>query len=317
MTDRSTFGFATTTAEVLDGIDLTGKRVLVTGGTSGLGAETARAMASTGAEVIITARSKDKAADVVAAVKKDSGADVAVEEIELGSLASIRTFAKRFLAQYDTLDILINNAGIMACPQAKTEDGVELQFGTNHLGHFLLTNMLAPALTEGTPARVVSLSSNGHQISPVLFDDINFESTEYDKWAAYGQSKTANVLFTVGLDKRLASQGVRAYAVHPGAIFTALTRHLEQAELQAMADAIQSTPGVIKTPEQGAATQVYAATAPELEGTGGVYLADCVVCEINDDDPSSEPVRSYALDPELADRLWAVSEEMVGQRFAY
>jgi len=317
MSDRDgRFGHDTTTDEVLDGIDLRGRRALVTGGSSGLGAETARALASKGAEVVLTARDVAKGEDVARSIRESTGnPNVAVEELELGSLASIRAFAERFLARYDALHLLVNNAGVMACPEARTADGFELQFGTNHLGHFLLTNLLVPALLEGAPARIVSLSSRGHQQSPVVFDDIGFERRPYEKWFAYGQSKTANVLFAVELERRLGPRGVHAYAVHPGVIPTELARHMQAADFEH----IRSRSGgelKLKTIPSGAATSVYAATAPELEGRGGAYLEDCHVARVDDAEDAREGVRSYAVDADAAKQLWAVSERMVGQTFA-
>jgi NAD(P)-dependent dehydrogenase (short-subunit alcohol dehydrogenase family) len=279
---RGDFGHDTTTDQVLDGIDLAGKLALVTGASGGLGAETARALASKGAHVVIA--------------------------------ASIRAFAERFLARHDALHILVNNAGVMACPEAKTRDGFELQLGTNHLGHFLLTGLLAPALLRGAPARVVALSSRGHQQSALRFHDLAFEQEPYDKWLAYGQSKTANVLFAVELERRLGGRGVHAYAVHPGVIPTDLSRHMGSEDFQHIR---QRSGGSLKlkTVASGAATSVYAATAPELEGRGGLYLEDCHVAEVNDDPEAREGVRSYAVDPEAAKRLWTLSEELVGQGF--
>lgn len=311
---RDEFGHDTTTDEVLAGIDLTGRLALVTGASGGLGAETARALASKGAHVVLTARDLAKADATAQAIRDSTGAAVEVEELELDSLASIRAFAERFLAAHDALHILVNNAGVMACPESKTRDGFELQFGTNHLGHFLMTALLAPALLRGTPARVVSLSSRGHQQSPVRFDDLAFEKGPYDKWTAYGQSKTANVLFAVGLERRLGDRGVHAYAVHPGVIPTELSRHMQQEDFEHIRRRSGGTLR-LKTVESGAATSVYAATAPELEGRGGLYLEDCHVAEVNDEPDAREGVRSYALDPEAAKRLWALSEELVGQSF--
>lgn len=309
---QDSFGRDTTTDEVLAGIDLTGKLALVTGGSSGLGAETARGLASKGARVVITARNIPKAEKVVAEINSSTGANVEIEELELGSLASIRAFAERFLGKYDVLHILVNNAGVMACPQGKTEDGFELQFGTNHLGHFLMTGMIVPALLRGAPARIVSLSSRAHHFSPVVFDDIHFENRHYEKWQAYGQAKTANALFAVALEKRLADRDVHAYAAHPGAIMTDLARHLTKNDREMIRKRQEEGTMYIKTIESGAATSIYAATAPDLEGRGGVYLSDCQVCEMDDDEANLECVRSYALDPEAAERLWTVSEEMVG-----
>ncbi|MCG8589464.1 MAG: oxidoreductase [Proteobacteria bacterium] len=311
-TARDGFGPDTTTDEVLEGIDLSGQLALITGASGGLGAETARALASKGARVVLTARDLQKGEAAAQTIREATAAEVQVEELELASLASIRAFAERFLAKHEALHILVNNAGVMACPEAKTQDGFELQFGTNHLGHFTLTGLLAPALLRGAPARIVSVSSRGHQQSPVRFDDLAFEKEPYEKWVAYGQSKTANVLFAVELERRLGERGVHANAIHPGVIATDLSRHMQQEDFEH----IRKRAGgamKLKSVESGAATQVYAATAPELDGRGGRYLEDCHVAEVNDDPEAREGVRSYAVDPELAKRLWAVSEELVGQ----
>ncbi len=314
MRDPATFGPTTTTDEVLDGIDLTGRIALVTGGSSGLGQETARALAAHGAEVILTARDVPKGEAVAAAIRAATGNErVAVEALELGSLASIRAFADRVLGRLPRLDLLVNNAGVMACPQAKTSDGFELQFGSNHLGHFLATCLLVPALLRGKATRVVCLSSRGHHMSPVVFDDVQFERRPYDKWQSYGQAKTANVLFAVGLERRLGARGVHATAVHPGAIVTELGRHLQPEDIQFLQT--RSRGMQFKTVEQGAATSTFAATAPELEGRGGIYLEDCHVAAINDAPDALDGVKSYALDPESAERLWQLSERMVGARF--
>jgi NAD(P)-dependent dehydrogenase (short-subunit alcohol dehydrogenase family) len=315
---RAGFGHDTTTDEVLEGIDLSGKLALVTGGSSGLGAETARALASKGARVVITARDVAKGEGVAKGIRESTGNDgVEVEELELGSLASIRAFAERFLARHDALQILVNNAGVMACPFEKTSDGFELQFGTNHLGHLLMTALIAPALLNAASARVVSLSSRGHQLSPVVFEDIHFERRPYDKWASYGQSKTANILFAVEIERRLGARGVHANALHPGVIMTELSRHMGPDDFETIRARTEERGGTLqfKTPEAGAATSVYTATAPELEGRGGLYLEDCHVAEVDDAETAAEGVRSYALDPEAAKRLWSISEEMVGQTF--
>ena len=315
MTARDEFGRETTADEVLDGIDLTGTFVLVTGGTSGLGAETARAMAAKGARVVLTARNLAKGEEVAASIRASTGNDdVTVEELELASFASVRAFAERFLAAHDSVDVLVNNAGVMACPWDTTADGFELQFGTNHLGHFLMTGLIAPALTNGGPTRVISVSSRGHHLSPVVFDDIGFEHREYDKWAGYGQSKTANILFAVELDRRLRDQGVRAYALHPGGIITELGRHLTPEDYELLRSRSPGGQLQLKTVPAGAATQVYAATAPELEGQGGVYLEDCHIARVVEEN-GPDGVRSYALDPDNAARLWSVSEQLVGQEF--
>lgn len=314
--DRSTFGADTTTDEVLAGINLTGKLALVTGGSSGLGTETARALASKGARVVLTTRNLKKGEAVAQNIRESTGNDtIKVMELELGSFAGIRAFTEKFLAKYDALDLLINNAGVMASPFEKTEDGFEMQFGTNHLGHFLLAGLLAPALVKAAPSRIVNLSSSGHRMSPVIFEDINFEQRAYNKWASYGQSKTANILHAVELDRRLGERGVHAYAVHPGAIQTELSRHMDETDWEMMRSRAESGAFKIKTIPAGAATSVYAATAPELEGRGGLYLEDCHIAEINNDQADSAGLQSYAVDPEAAQRLWAVSEEMVGQSF--
>ena len=314
MTNRNNFGHDTTTDEVLDGIDLSGKKVLITGASGGLGAETARAMASKGASVVITARDIDKAQGAVDAIIASTGnSDITIESVELGSLDSIRAFGQRWNANHDRLDILINNAGVMACPQDTTSDGFERQFGTNHLGHFTLTGLIAPTLLASGAARIVNLSSRGHFRGTVDFDDVMFERRTYEKWLAYGQAKTANIMHAVELDRRLAGRGVRAFAVHPGVILTDLGRHLSQADIEAFT-ADRAEPVKFKTVEAGAATSVYAATAPELDGRGGIYLEDCGVADV-DDVSEGAGVRSYALDPAAAERLWSLSEGLVGQTF--
>ncbi|MEM1066063.1 MAG: SDR family NAD(P)-dependent oxidoreductase [Pseudomonadota bacterium] len=314
MADRSAFGADTTADEVLEGIDLTGKRVLITGGTSGLGRESARAMAAHGADVTITGRSQEKAAAIAAELKAETGREVAAEALELGSFKSIRSFADRIRATGAEFDIVINNAGVMACPEDKTEDGFEMQFGSNHLGHFLMTALIAPQIRSG--GRVVALSSSGHQMSPVLFDDIQFETSPYEKWTSYGQSKTANALFAVGLNARLKDRGIEAFAVHPGAIMTELARHMDEADIERFTAMIDSGALPMKAIPQGAATQVYAATAPELTGHGGAYLADVKIAPVDEEAEDMTVVRPYAIDPAAADRLWAVSEEMVGETLA-
>jgi NAD(P)-dependent dehydrogenase (short-subunit alcohol dehydrogenase family) len=315
MRDTSGFGADTTADQVLEGIDLTGKRVLVTGASSGIGQETVRALAARGAEVIFTARDTAKGEAVAEGIRTSTGNPrIAVESVELGSLASIREFAQRFLARWDTLHVLVDNAGVMACPFERTADGFERQFGTNHLGHFLLTGLLLPALRRGAPARIVSVSSRGHHMSPVVFDDIHFAKRPYDKWLSYGQSKTANVLFAVGLERRFAAQGIHAFALHPGAIMTELGRHLVPEDIAFLQN--RGGPGGLqfKTVEAGAATSVFAATAPELDGRGGLYLEDCQVAAVNDAEGALSGVKSYAIDSGLADRLWAASEDAVKMR---
>ncbi len=309
------FGFESTTDDVLDGIDLTGRHILVTGASAGLGLETTRALAAHGAAVTMAVRDLTKGAaameEVLAAVPD---ADVDVRPLDLADLSSIRTFAHGFVDDHPRLDVLICNAGVMACPQGTTVDGFETQFGTNHLGHFLLIQLLTPSLVATGHARVVLLSSSGHRFSDVDLDDPGFERQPYDAWQAYGRSKTANVLCAVALDERLRDQGVRAFAVHPGGIATELGRHLTEETLQVLADrqAQSSEPIRWKTIPQGAATTVWAATTPTLEGAGGLYLENCGVAEASADPNAAAGVRSYALDPDRARALWALSERLVG-----
>jgi NAD(P)-dependent dehydrogenase (short-subunit alcohol dehydrogenase family) len=310
------FGFKTTADEVLEGIDLRGRVAVVTGASGGLGAETARALASKAADVTLGCRDAERGECVAADIRRATGNDaVRADALDLLDRASIRTFAQRFLARHPQLHMLINNAGVMACPFARSPEGWEVQFATNHVGHFLLTNLLMPALVRGAPARVISVSSAGHMRSSVDFEDLHWERKPYDKWMAYGQSKTANALFAVGLDRRFRGKGVRALALHPGAIATDLSRHLSAEDLGPLIERISTLAGGLKEVPAGAATSVWAATAPELEGEGGIYLEDC---------RRSAPVGTagittgylpHALDAELAERLWRVSEELVGQRF--
>jgi NAD(P)-dependent dehydrogenase (short-subunit alcohol dehydrogenase family) len=313
------FDMKSTTDQVLEGIDLTGKLALVTGASSGLGVETARALAARGARVVMAARDVAKIEQHAAAIRaKHSSAQLEVMELHLDVPTSVRAFAKSFLAKHKALNLLINNAGVMACPLLRTAEGWEMQFATNHLGHFLLANSLLPALTAGAPSRVVSVSSAGHRFSTVVFDDIQFERRAYDKWASYGQAKTANVLFAVEFDRRFSARGVRAFSNHPGGIMTELGRHLTPEDIkfiQERASTRTSSGGLTwKTPEQGAATQVWAATAPELAGQGGLYLEDA---QISGPNPpiGSTGCETYALDAENAKKLWAVSEQLLGESF--
>ncbi|WP_095011364.1 SDR family NAD(P)-dependent oxidoreductase [Tsuneonella mangrovi] len=313
------FGFENTTDDVLDGIDLTGRSFFITGAYSGLGKETARAIAARGADVILSGRDAEKLAAAAEEISGETGANVETIVCDLGDLASIRACGKEARERFAKIDVLINNAGVMACPLARTKDGFEMQFGTNHLGHFLLTSELMPLIEQGARQRIVNLSSRGHHFDGVHLDDPNFLSREYDKWASYGQSKTANVLFAVGLESRFADKGIHAYAVHPGGIMTNLGRHLEPEDIERLRKRVEDTSSgtglTFKTIPQGAATTCFAATAPELEGVGGVYLEDVAVAQVDDDDPSGS-VRSYAVDPATADALWSLSEELVGTRFA-
>lgn len=323
----SGFNSETTTDEVLEGIDLTAKRIVITGAASGLGRESARALASKGASITMAARDAAKNEAAAGQVRSQvPGADLELRELDLASLESVRSFAKGFLADHDKIDVLMNNAGVMACPHGRTHDGFELQLGTNHIGHFLLTNLLAPALIAAAPSRVVCLSSGAHGMAGMDFDDPMFEEREYDPWIAYGQSKTANALFALELNRRLASKSVSAYAVHPGMIMTALGRHLTPETMEAMQKRVAERAAEEGTPvtdapamtfkplEAGAATQVWAATSPSLAEHGGAYLGDCQL-GVPGGNEGERGIKEHAADPELAARLWAASEEWVGQTF--
>ena len=304
----SGFDAESTATEVLAGIDLTGRLAVVTGGYSGLGLDTTRALAAAGAHVVVPARRPDAAREALAGV-----AGVEVDQLDLGDLDSVAAFADRFLATDRSIDLLIDNAAIMACPETRVGPGWEAQFATNHLGHFALVNRLWPALVRDAGARVVSVSSSGHRRSAIRWDDVMFDA-DYDKWAAYGQAKTANALFAVQLDALGAEQGVRAFALHPGGILTPLQRHLPKEEQVAMGwideQGVPNPDLSFKTPEQGAATQVWAGTSPQLDGLGGVFCEDCEVARVSTGD---EPgVRPYAVDPDEAARLWTLSAELTG-----
>jgi NAD(P)-dependent dehydrogenase (short-subunit alcohol dehydrogenase family) len=305
-----TFDSTSTTDEVLAGIDLTGKQVLVTGASTGLGEETTRALAAHGATVTMAVRDPQRG-EAAAARIRTSVPDAALEVmvLDLASLADVRRFAQEYLASHDRLDLLIDNAGVMACPQAATVDGFELQIGTNHVGHFLLTQLLVPLLGGGS--RVVVLSSAGHRFSDVELDDPNFERTPYDPWVAYGRAKTANALFAVELDRRLADRGAHAFAVHPGGIVTELGRHLTEETLAVITDVPSDQAIEWKTVPQGAATTVWAATAPELDAHGGAYLEDCGIAASNPDPDSRGGIKPYAVDPERAAALWGRTEEWI------
>jgi NAD(P)-dependent dehydrogenase (short-subunit alcohol dehydrogenase family) len=309
------FGAETTTEDVLADVDLTGKRVFVTGVSAGLGVETARATAAHGAKVIGTARDLAKAAT---ALGPHAHLGIEVLECDLASLASVRACADALITRDEAFDVIIANAGVMNCPFGHTADGFETQFGTNHLGHFVLVNRLLPLLKPG--GRVVVLSSSAHQAADVDLDDPGFEKAAYEPFEAYGRSKTANILFAVELDRRLRGKGIRAAALHPGGIMTELLRHTSPERLRQMAeqsvrqaDGSAGTPARVKTVPQGAATSVWAAFVAPAEAVGGHYLVDCHVAEVVD--AGRDGVRAYALDPERAKALWARSEEMVGERF--
>ena len=316
MTERS-FDAESTTDQVLEGIDLTGKIVIVTGCSSGLGAETARALASKGARITMTGRNVEKTQTVADGIREATGNErLEVRALELDVPDSVRAFAKGWLADHDELNLLINNAGVMACPEGRNAEGWEQQFATNHVGHFLLTALLAPALKAGAPARIVNVSSGGHRFSDVNYDDMHFEKRDYDKFVAYGQAKTANVLHAVELERRLGPAGVHAVAIHPGVILTELGRHMDEADLKLISESRtpDQPPMVFKPVEAGAATQVFAATAPELEGRGGLYLEDC---QVSGTEPpaGSMGASAWALDPDNAVRLWAYTEKLLGETF--
>ncbi|MGO8247930.1 SDR family NAD(P)-dependent oxidoreductase [Rhizobium johnstonii] len=305
---RSGFGARTTASEVLDGSDLHGKRAIVTGGHSGLGLETTKALAAAGAEVLVASRDQQAARY---AIRDIPGASIGA--LDLSDLHSVRIFAERILARGQHIDMLINNAGIMACPETRVGPGWEAQFAVNHIGHFALTSLLLPLLEGG--ARVVSVSSAGHHNSPLRWDDMQFRKA-YDKWLAYGQSKTANALFALQLDRLGRERGIRSFSLHPGKIFTPLQRHLTQAEMKGEGwlddNGVPADPS-FKNPTQGAATQVWAATSLQLDGLGGLYCEDCDVALRADE--ACEPfvgVMSYAVDLDEAERLWALSASMTG-----
>ncbi len=309
----SGFGHGSTAAEVLAGTDLDGRTAVVTGGYSGLGFETVKALAGAGAAVVVPARRPDVARRMLDVLGTDL---VEVDELDLGNLGSVRGFADRFVATGRNIDILVNNAAIMASPLERVGPGWESQFATNHLGHFVLTNLLWPVISRAGDARVVSLSSTGHKLSDIRWDDPQFH-VGYDKWVAYGQAKTANSLFAVQLDALGAAAGVRAFAVHPGGIMTELQRHLPRAEMVAAGwmDADGNVDDRFKSPAQGAATSVWAATSARLAGKGGVYCEDCDIAEPTvAGSPTARiaGVDAYAVDRGSAARLWSLSAELTG-----
>jgi NAD(P)-dependent dehydrogenase (short-subunit alcohol dehydrogenase family) len=314
----SPFGAKSTAREVVAGHDLSGRVAIVTGAATGIGVETARALAEAGAEVIIAARKPDLGEEVANEINLGVGSKrVSFGMVDLASLESVRHFAHAWGDR--PVDLLINNAGVMASPLMRTADGFEMQFGTNHLGHFLLSVLLAPNLVAGAKAsgkrsRLVSLSSIGHRRAGVNFDDPNYNERPYDKWESYGQAKTANSLFAVGFDKRFKDQGVNANAVMPGGIMTPLQRHMSIEEQRAMGwlDENDKPREGFKSTEQGAATSVWAAVGDELEGVGGLYLEDCNQAIPWSQERPWNGVMPHALDPEAADRLWDLSVKTVG-----
>ena len=323
-----TFGATSTTEDVLTGVDLKGKRILVTGVSAGLGVETARSLVAHGAHVVGTARDLRKAEGATAQVRKDAadnGGSFELIELDLASLASARAAADKLLAAGKPLDVIIANAGVMATPLSKTTDGFETQFGTNHLGHFVFINRIASLIVSG--GRLINLSSSGHRFSNVNLQDPNFETTPYEPFVAYGRSKTANILFAVEFDRRHKGRGIRAAAVHPGGIMTELARHMDPGHIDAMikqmseqAEAEGKQPFQWKTIPQGAATSVWAAVVAPADEIGAKFCENCHVSSIVPDDQTiglmAEGVRGYALDPGNAKALWKKSEEMVGETFA-
>jgi NAD(P)-dependent dehydrogenase (short-subunit alcohol dehydrogenase family) len=311
----SGFGRTSTAREVLAGIDLTGRNYIVTGGYSGIGLETVRALAEAGASVTVPARAPDAARTALAGL-----ANVEVAEMDLADLASVRAFAKSWRESGRPLHGLVNNAGIMACPLTRVGPGWESQFAVNHLGHFELTRGLGQSLKAAGGARVIALSSTAHIITDVHWDDPHFVRHDYDKWQAYGQAKTADALFALGLDRRWAGDGVRAFSVHPGGIATPLQRHLSNEEMMALGwtnpdgTLHERVRDLFKTPEQGASTTVWALTSPQLDGMGGLYCEDCDVARLADANSQRfQHVRPWACSEQGAERLWAMSEAMIAE----
>jgi NAD(P)-dependent dehydrogenase (short-subunit alcohol dehydrogenase family) len=316
------FGATSTTDQVLQGVNLTGKRVLVTGVSAGLGVETARALAAHGAEVVGAARDLSKAQKATEQVRAQAaaGGSLKLIELDLASLESVRRCAERLVAERKPFDLIVANAGVMACPKGTTADGFETQFGTNHLGHFVLVNRIASLLKSG--ARLVNLSSAGHRFADVDLEDPNFEHTRYEEFIAYGRSKTANVLFAVEFDRRHKTRGVRATAVHPGGIQTELSRYMTTEVRDKLVANINATqpkgtpPFSWKSIPQGAATSVWAACVADAQAVGGRYCEDCHVAEIVSTPGIRGGVQPYALDPNHAQALWQKSEQLVGERFS-
>jgi NAD(P)-dependent dehydrogenase (short-subunit alcohol dehydrogenase family) len=325
--EATAFGATSTTDEVLSGVNLKSKRFLVTGVSAGLGVETARSLVAHGAQVVGAARDLNKAKDATEEVRKDAaanGGSFELVELDLANLKSVRACADQLLKKGEPFDVVIANAGVMATPLGKTADGFETQFGTNHLGHFVLVNRIALLIRDG--GRLINLSSAGHRYSNVDLDDPNFERTPYEPFVAYGRSKTANILFAVAFDKRHQARGVRAAAVHPGGIRTELGRYAEPGRIEKVIEQLNQQlatqgkgPFQWKSIPQGAATSVWAAVVAPAKEIGGQYCENCHVAHIVPDDASitvvSEGVRAYALDPKNSEALWKKSEELVGESF--
>lgn len=312
----SPFGRHSEPHEVLEGIDLKGKVVIVTGGYSGIGLETVRALAAAGASVTVPARDTEKANAALAGMP----GDIRIALMDLADIASVKRFALGFASDNTALDLLINNAGVMACPEMRVGPGWELQFGTNHMGHFALATTLLPLIQRTENARVVALSSTGHKLSDIRWDDPNWTDGSYDKWKAYGQSKTANSLFALGMNARLKESGGEAFAVHPGGIFTPLQRHLPTEEmivlgwLNEQGEISDGARAMFKTPSQGCTTTLWAATSPLLDGKGGVYCEDCNIAALSGEQPVRyRDVEPHAVDQDSAERLWEMSEKLLAQ----
>lgn len=306
---QSGYGANSTADEVLNGIDLNGQTAIVTGGYSGLGLKTTKSLLKAGATVIVAGRRPE-----VAKKALHDSSRIEIAALDLSRLQSVNRFAEEFLESGRQLDLLINNAAVMACPEQRTGKGWEMQFAVNHLGHYVLTNKLWPALRKAGQrgrTRVISVSSAGHHHSAIRWDDIHFTNDAYHKWTAYGQSKTANSLFAVELDKRGKEDGIRTFSVHPGSILTPLQRHMTRDEMMELGWVDKNGELIdpsFKTPEQGAATQVWAATSPLLDGMGGVYCEDCNIAEpAGENTPPFTGVKTYAVDPDEAARLWHYS----------
>ena len=318
------FNGESTAEEVLRGHDLQGRRALVTGGTSGLGTETVRALAAAGAHVLFTGRGPKPDEEALERLRAGAGPDAGeleYRQLDLGSLASVRAFAAALAHEAARLDLVIANAGVMATPLGRTTDGFETQFGTNHLGHFALVNGLTPCLLAAEAPRVVVLSSRGHRRADVDFDDPNYERRPYDPWEAYGQAKSANALHAIGLARHYGPRGILAFSVMPGGIATGLQRHMPTEQLQAMgwadAEGRRIVPDGWKTIPQGAATSVWAAVAAELaDGAhNGGYLEDCAIAQVwtgPDEQVPTGSVLARAQDPERAERLWELSARLTG-----
>jgi NAD(P)-dependent dehydrogenase (short-subunit alcohol dehydrogenase family) len=325
--EATSFGATSTTDDVLSGVNLKGKRILVTGVSAGLGVETARSLAAYGAQVVGAARDLNKAKTTTEQVRKDAatnGGSFELVELDLANLKSVRACADQLLAKGEPFDVVIANAGVMATPFGHTADGFETQFGTNHLGHFVLVNRIASLIRDG--GRLINLSSSGHRYANVDLEDPGFEHTPYDPFVAYGRSKTANILFAVAFDERHRGHGVRAAAVHPGGIRTELDRHIDPSRLEKIVEEINqqlaargNAPFQFKTVPQGAATSVWAAVVAPADEIGGRYCENCHVGQIVPDDATitavSEGVRGYALDTKNAEALWKKSEELVRETF--